>query len=676
MSDPVILQKWRWDFPTGGWVLESGANPLTATTGKGLVILCNWYHSSPLIPPPYPTDSAGTFVDFQGAVASGTYPMAMRIGYQLNPTAGNHTITPSSSLGVGSDDGLIYILQDDTLPLTATNPLFATSGGAMQDALTSQHWFTRTGLGNGTPRIGDRTYAFTLIENSVAVTTENMTNPEGWKQVAAHQDGTGNLPSQICFKDTDSEGQLIPWWHCTADSNITNHLAVTASFRRLAPYVTGQPTAQTAAIGGTATFTVTATASAGSNSYQWQDDSSGVFADIGGATSANYVTPTATYEMRGRGYRARVSDSNGIWITDVARLDVAQSIIDWTPADAYLRSVPSDADPDDGRLYDPTQPDAGGGIFNLDAADAITASDSASALDTDGVAAADSVTLTDLASEAYAIAVAAADAASASDAATETPTLSQAATDSITATDAAAGAMTVAAAGADTVAAADASSSAMTVPATAADAVSATDGATEVTALPATATDAVAASDSSTQTPVLAAAASDAAAAADSATETPTMTAQAADPIAAADAGAAAMVAPASASDAAAAADTASSVIAQAVAATDAASASDSANRTPVIDRSATDAISASDAAAITTVLNRLAADAVNLADAAAAIAAIFSLSATDLVALVDSATAIEGVPILWSEDRTWHIRAENRTLVIASEDRTYRIIP
>ena len=62
------------------------------------------------------------------------------------------------------------------------------------------------------------------------------------------------------------------------------------------PTITGQPTDQTVNNGATATFSVTATGTA-PITYQWQDNSSGSFADISGATSSSY-SPTASYSIQ------------------------------------------------------------------------------------------------------------------------------------------------------------------------------------------------------------------------------------------------------------------------------------------------------------------------------------------------------------------------------------------
>lgn len=94
-----------------------------------------------------------------------------------------------------------------------------------------------------------------------------------------------------------------------------------------APTISVQPTEQTANAGSTATFSVTATGGSTPYTYQWQDDSSGSFANIGGATSSSYVTASATYSMQGRRYRCNVTGADAQTVTsDPAALRVAYSL--------------------------------------------------------------------------------------------------------------------------------------------------------------------------------------------------------------------------------------------------------------------------------------------------------------------------------------------------------------
>ena len=83
------------------------------------------------------------------------------------------------------------------------------------------------------------------------------------------------------------------------------------------PSITTQPSGQTAAVGGTATFTVVASGSA-SLSYQWRKG--GV--PISGATSATYTTSAVALADDGTMYSVQVSNSVGNVTSGAARLTV------------------------------------------------------------------------------------------------------------------------------------------------------------------------------------------------------------------------------------------------------------------------------------------------------------------------------------------------------------------
>lgn len=59
--------------------------------------------------------------------------------------------------------------------------------------------------------------------------------------------------------------------------------------------------------------------------YQWQDNSSGSFADLASQTQQFLLVPALTYAMRGRQYRVNVTDSGGTVTSSVYELDIAGS---------------------------------------------------------------------------------------------------------------------------------------------------------------------------------------------------------------------------------------------------------------------------------------------------------------------------------------------------------------
>src|SRR5215469_11255034 len=84
-----------------------------------------------------------------------------------------------------------------------------------------------------------------------------------------------------------------------------------------APYITTQPTDQTVTVGQTATFSVVASGTA-TLSYQWQKNG----ANISGATSSSYTTPTTTASDNGATFKVTVSNSAGSVTSNAATLTV------------------------------------------------------------------------------------------------------------------------------------------------------------------------------------------------------------------------------------------------------------------------------------------------------------------------------------------------------------------
>jgi hypothetical protein len=107
-------------------------------------------------------------------------------------------------------------------------------------------------------------------------------------------------------------GLALILWSCTGTTNKTPSTTVTA------PAITGQPASQSVPVGTTATFSVTATGTA-PLSYQWQKNN----ANIGGATSATYVTPATVSGDNGATFRVVVTNSAGSATSNSARLTVS-----------------------------------------------------------------------------------------------------------------------------------------------------------------------------------------------------------------------------------------------------------------------------------------------------------------------------------------------------------------
>ena len=103
----------------------------------------------------------------------------------------------------------------------------------------------------------------------------------------------------------------------TAGSKTSSMATLTVNAAAVGPAITTQPVNQTVNAGQTATFSVTATGTA-PLSYQWQKNS----ANISGATTLTYTTPTTTTTDNGAKFDVVVSNTAGSQTSTMATLTV------------------------------------------------------------------------------------------------------------------------------------------------------------------------------------------------------------------------------------------------------------------------------------------------------------------------------------------------------------------
>lgn len=85
------------------------------------------------------------------------------------------------------------------------------------------------------------------------------------------------------------------------------------------PAISSQPSSTEVEVGATATFSVTAS---NVETYQWQVDTGGGFANISGATSSSYTTPVTTGDDDGKVYRCVLTGPGGTTNSNSATLSV------------------------------------------------------------------------------------------------------------------------------------------------------------------------------------------------------------------------------------------------------------------------------------------------------------------------------------------------------------------
>lgn len=152
-----------------------------------------------------------------------------------------------------------------------------------------------------------------------------LVGPVLWTDASGGQAVTGYINYGVSYLENQpasATGTLTGLWTLLTAS--ATYAGFVLALKPGGPTITAQPTNQTANAGATATFSVTATPQLGSVTYQWQDDSSGSFANIASATSSSYAATSVTYAMQGRQYRCVVSESGYPDVTtSSARLAVA-----------------------------------------------------------------------------------------------------------------------------------------------------------------------------------------------------------------------------------------------------------------------------------------------------------------------------------------------------------------
>lgn len=208
----------------------------------------------------------------------------------------------------------------------------------------------------------------TLLGAATGLAASNIATPSGYTGGVFEQNSPSFIGMGSAYTTVAATTAVDATWpfDVAGDAGQTA-VALLATYRIASPpppTITGQPTDQTVNNGATATFSVTATGTA-PITYQWQDNSSGSFADISGATSSSY-SPTASYSIQGRQYRCIVTDANGTATSAAATLRVAFSLSGTGPRSVSLLGHPFGAGAFEAWVRGTAS--AGGGAAALDAA--------------------------------------------------------------------------------------------------------------------------------------------------------------------------------------------------------------------------------------------------------------------------------------------------------------------
>lgn len=213
--------------------------------------------------------------------------------------------------------------------LTAITSEFVTGlTSSPADVHTNSSGASATSGGSGTT--GSTTNAGSLVVAAigladVAVTTHancGISDPAttGYTSIGANQNTTDNsIAFQASYKYVTTSATQVASWSWT---DASAYVGTIATFK-LAPRVDTKPSAQSAAVGATATFTAAATTSGGTLTAQWYEstDEGETFSSIGGETSTTtYTTGTLSAADNGKIIKCTYTDDNGSTDTIAVRL--------------------------------------------------------------------------------------------------------------------------------------------------------------------------------------------------------------------------------------------------------------------------------------------------------------------------------------------------------------------
>lgn len=317
----LLTQLWT---PDNDWQSPGNVTLTGVAAGNLVVSLGAWWDTvrSNGAAQGIPTDSNGTLAAGISPTLPDTtpapgWPVSGQICRILSAAAGNHVITPP---GLGVDgDGLFFAAEFSggvagtwTQVEAASNIALSGTPGAVDGVSVSTA---------GAAQVGDLVVALCTTDGNPSAI--GVGAPSGFaNEILLTTTTTVNIAAGAGWMIATSAGaQTASWTWADNDCQLGQACIAVFRFTPSGPTITADPTNQTVNNGATATFSVTATGTA-PITYQWQDNSSGSFANIGGATSSSY-SPTASYAAQGRQYRCVVTDANGSATSAAATLRVA-----------------------------------------------------------------------------------------------------------------------------------------------------------------------------------------------------------------------------------------------------------------------------------------------------------------------------------------------------------------
>jgi hypothetical protein len=251
------------------------------------------------------TVTAGQTATFT-VVATGTAPLSyqwQKNGANIAGAASSSYTTPATTT---SDSGSTFdVVVSNTAGSATSNAATLTLNAApVAPAITTQP--------------SNQTVTAGLAATFTVTATGTAPLIYQWQKNGANIAGATSFSYTTPATTTSDSGSTFGVVVSNTAGSVTS-IAATLTVNAVAvpPSITTQPASQTLTAGQTATFTVIATGTA-PLSYQWQKNG----ANISGATSSSYTTPSTTTADSGSAFDVVVSNSAGTVTTNTASLTV------------------------------------------------------------------------------------------------------------------------------------------------------------------------------------------------------------------------------------------------------------------------------------------------------------------------------------------------------------------
>jgi hypothetical protein len=329
-------------------ITATGTTPLSYQWQKNGANIAGATSSSYTTPATTTSDSGSTFVvvvsNSAGNVTSNTATLTVNPA----PVAPTITTQPTNQAVTAGQSATFSVVATGTAPLNyqwqkngtnisgASSPSYTTPATTTADSGSTFVVVVSNSAGSATSNAATLTVNPAPVAPTITTQPANQTVTPGqtatfsvtatgtaplsyqWQKNGANIAGaTSSSYTTPATTTSDSGSTFVVVVSNSAGSATSNAATLTVNPAPVAPTITTQPANQTVTLGQAATFSLVATGTA-PLSYQWQKNG----ANIAGATSASYTTPTTSSSDNGSTFDVIVSNSAGTVTSATATLTV------------------------------------------------------------------------------------------------------------------------------------------------------------------------------------------------------------------------------------------------------------------------------------------------------------------------------------------------------------------